>query len=326
MNLSILRRTGHLLYDNCLALLLLLIFSFIMMHFLPGNQVDVMLSNDFNSEVSSADYDGLMNVAGLDKPVWMQFFNWMISVIKGHLGYSYIYSASVSSLILNAIPWTLMLIILSLPLSLLSGTLLGLTAGMNADKFGSKLIFSLVTLISSLPGFVIALLLLSLLGFYFNWFPCDGGAMSLEAKITGEKILSDILWHGALPLLALSVQGSIRYFYLAYGLALQIQRRPFIFYAKMRGIKGVRLLWYWFFPNAMPEILSRLSTSLPGMVGATIFVEVVFSYPGAGSLMLDAINNRDYVLVQGCLLMIGGVVLVCNTVLDLFSRVLAERG
>ncbi|MEI8632090.1 ABC transporter permease subunit [Vibrio sp. PP-XX7] len=105
----------------------------------------------------------------------------------------------------------------------------------------------------------------------------DGwGGVSLESRITGTVSIPDVLWHGVLPLIALSFHGSIRYFYLAYGLARQIRKRPFISYARIRGVKGIRLLWHWFLPNAMPEIVSRLSSSLPGMVSATMFIEVIF--------------------------------------------------
>jgi len=311
--------------DNLPALATLLICSFLLLHSLPGSQADALLTSDLGVAVTAEDHTRLQARLGLDRPLWQQFGSWLGGVLRGDLGYSRLYAAPVAQVLADTLPWTLGLVLVALPLSLLTGALPGLLAGMAPQTGGAKYLFALVTLLSSLPGFVIALLLLSLFGFTLGWFP-TGGGISLEARLSGQVTLADLIYHALLPLLALSLHGSVRYFYLAWGLAQQISRRPFIRYARHRGIRGAGLLWRWYLPNAMPELLSRLSSSLPGILGATLFVEVVFSYPGAGALMLDAINNRDYPLLQGCLLLTGGIVLLGNSLLDLITTILTDRG
>ncbi len=318
-------RLARLLFDNLLALMVLLVFSFLLLHSLPGNQVDALLVSDIGAEVSAVDYAQVTAQLGLDKPLLLQFSDWLGGLVRGDLGYSLLYSAPILEVLAGALPWTLALVLCSLPVSLLLGALTGLLAGMAPQQQASRTILGLMTLFSSLPGFVVALLLLSLFSFALGWFPIGGGA-SLQARLSSQVELLDLVHHAFLPLLALSIHGSVRYFYLAYGLAQQISRRDFIRHARLRGVRGLRLLWRWYLPNAMPELLSRLSSSLPGIVGTTLLVEVVFSYPGTGALMLDAINNRDYPLLQGALLLTGSIVLLGNTLLDLLTATLTDRG
>lgn len=319
------RRYLRPLLGNLPALAILLICSFLLLHSLPGSQADALLSSDLGVNVSAETHARMRAELGLDRPLWQQFGHWLGDLLQGDLGYSRLHAAPVAAVLADALPWTLALVLIALPLSLLLGALPGLLAGMAAQRRSARLLFALITLFSSLPGFVIALLLLSLFGFTLGWFP-TGGGISLEARLSGQLPLVDLAHHALLPLLALSFHGSVRYFYLAWGLAQQISQRAFIRHARLRGIRGARLLWHWYLPNAMPELLSRLSSSLPGILGTTLFVEVVFSYPGAGALMLDAINNRDYRLLQGCLLLTGGIVLLGNSLLDLITTILTDRG
>lgn len=313
------------LLDNALALILLLILSFVLLQSLPGNQADALLSSDIRPDISDEDYRQAEVRLGLNKSLPEQFMEWVSGLIQGDMGYSLLYSAPVVEVLMGALPWTLALVVIALPLSLIIGSLLGLLAGIAPAQTVSRMLVGLVTLLSSLPGFVVALLLLSLFGISLGWFP-TGGGISLQAKLHGSFAIIDWAYHAFLPVLALSLHGSVRYFYLAYGLAQQVGRRPFIQHARIRGVRGWRLLWRWYLPNAMPELLSRLSSSLPGVVGASLLIEVVFSYPGSGSLMLDAINNRDYQLLQGGLLLTGSIVLLGNTLLDLVIAVLTNRG
>lgn len=318
-------RWGRSIINNLLASLFLLLFSFVLLHSLPGNQADVLLNRDIGPAVSLADYQYTRHQLGLDQSLLWQFGHWLKQVCQGDLGYSIVNAAPVWNLIRSALPWTLALVSLSIPLSLLLGGLVGLIAGMTDLHRSGQWLLTLMTALSSLPGFVIAFLLLALLGFQLDWFPTHGGE-SLLAGVTHRPQLTDRLWHGVLPLLALTLHACVHYFYLAYGLAQQIRNRPFIQSAQLRGIHGIRLLWRWYLPNAMPELLSRLSSSLPGTLGATILVEVVFAYPGIGNLMLATIQSRDYVLLQGIVLVTGLLVLFGNTLLDLISTALTDRG
>jgi peptide/nickel transport system permease protein len=313
------------LSDNLIALGVLVTASFLLLHTLPGNQADALLISDIGSEISHQDYARVEARLGLDQPLLIQFGNWLGGILQGDMGYSELHAAPIFDVLMGALPWTLGLVLLSLPLSLFTGAATGLLAGIKPEKKSSRIILGMMTLLSSLPGFVVALLLLSLFAFTLGWFP-TGGGVSLMTRLSGQVNLLDLIHHALLPLFALSFHGSVRYFYLAYGLAQQISQRPFIRYAQLRGVHGARLLWRWYLPNAMPELLSRLSSSLPGIVGASLFIEVVFSYPGTGSLMLDAINNRDYPLLQGALLLTGALVLMGNTLLDLLTTILTERG
>ncbi len=315
-----------LIFDNIIALFLLLTFCFVLIRLLPGNQVDILFNTDVGLEMNQDAYSSMLNRLGLQYSIFDQFISWAKKVLSGDLGYSYIHSASVTSIIASSLFWSLLLVVISLPISIIIGSLSGIYIGLKSERRMSRTIYMLVTILSSIPGYVIALLLLSYFGFYLQWFPSDGGAMSLLARIDGTIDVIDIIHHAILPVLSLVVLGSFRYFYLSYGLSIQIKNRPFVFFAIQRGIKGFHLIRYWIFPSALPEILSRLSSTIPGVITSTIFVEIVFSYPGTGGILIEAINNRDYALVQGTLFVIGCVILLLNTVIDIISAKMSERG
>lgn len=311
--------------DNVLALLLLLLLSFLMLDLLPGNQIDALFTNDLGLDISQQSYELALSEYGLDKPVATRFVLWLAQVASGNLGYSALHVAPVADILLSALPWTLALLACALPLSFFVGAIIGLASGMQVKSNTSKVLFSAMVFMSNIPIFVLGLLLLRLFSYSLGWLP-SGGAYSLGSYFAGVPSILELVIHAILPVSMLFLHAVIHYYYLSYALAQQINKRRFIFYARIRGIRGWRLLVSWFLPNALPELLSRLSSSLPHFIGLTIYVEAIFSYPGLGQLLLDAIYNRDYVLLQGCILVIGILVLAGNTLLDLISEVLNARG
>ena len=122
------------------------------------------------------------------------------------------------------------------------------------------------------------------------------------------------------------MHSALQYFYLARGLAQHISQRPFIEAARARGISRWRLLCSYYWPNAWPEIFTRMTAVLPGVLGATLFVETVFSYPGIGQMLLHAIHMRDFPLIQGVMVSLGFVILLLNSLIDLAVFRLNERG
>lgn len=311
--------------DNLLALLLLIGLNFVLPRGLPGDPVDALLGEDLVAGYSDAQLTQLKEAHGLSGSWWQQFGAYLVTLSQGDLGYSAQHAAPVAQLLADALPWTVLLMLSVIPTSLLIGVWPGLVAGARRGSVFDRVAEAVAALLSSFPAFAVGLLLLSVFGVSLSWFPIAGGT-SLFADYHGWRYAMDIIWHTTLPVLALSLHGGVHYFYLARGVAEQLAGRAFIQAARERGIRGGRLLFHYFFRNALPILLGKVSTTLPRTLGAVLFVEMVFSYPGVGQLLLDAIHARDYPLIQGGLFVLGVLVLAINSALDALISALGRRG
>lgn len=322
---AIWRRGGRLVLGNVLAFLLLLLITFALLHLLPGDPLDVLYGGDLVQQPDAHTRQQLRSQHGLDGTLVERLLLYVGQVMQANLGYSALHVAPVSQLIGHSLPWSLALVLLSVPVSLLLGVLPGLWAGSTANPKTEQALLMAGSLLSSLPSFAVALLLLSLFGVQLGWFPASG-AEQMFAGLSGWQLWLDRIWHAVLPVLVLSLHGSLRFFYLSRGLAQQIGERAFISAAKARGVGRRALLLRYYWPNAWPEILTRMTEVLPGVLGATLFVETVFSYPGIGQLLLNAIHSRDFPLIQGVVVSLGFVILLVNSLIDLLVLRLNQRG
>ena len=318
-------RLGKQLSDNALALALLIVLNFLLPRWLPGDPVDALLGEGVIAGYSDTQLALLKAQMGLDGSGWQQFGIYLAELARGNLGYSAFHAAPVAEVLGEALPWTLLLLAGSIPLSLVLGAGPGLIAGARRGSLFDHWSGAVAALLSSIPSFAVAMLLLGLFSVHLGWFPISGAA-SLFGPPPGWLHGLDLLWHALLPMLALALHGGVRYFYLSRGVALALSQRPFLFAARARGVRGRRLLIHYYGRNALPALLAKLSGTVPMVMGATLFVEVIFSYPGVGHLMLDAIQARDYPLVQGGLFLLSLMVLTINSMLDLLIAILGRRG
>lgn len=315
----------RILLGNALAFVMLLLLTFTLLYLLPGDPLDALYGTDLVQRPDVQTQERLRVEQGLAGLLHERLWLYLTQVLRGDLGFSALHAAPVSELIRSSLPWSLALVLLSVPLSLLLGVLPGLSAGSaNRPALDQGLIMA-AALLSSLPSFALALLLLGLFSVQLGWFPA-AGSEPLFSTDNGWRLWLGRLWHACLPILVLSLHGALRFFYLSRGLARQISERPFIAAAQARGVGYGRLLWCYYWPNAWPEILARMTGVLPSVLGATLFVETVFSYPGIGLLLLNAIHTRDFPLLQGVIVSLGFVILLVNSLIDLAVLRLNQRG
>jgi len=321
-------RLGHLSTQAALyaaAVCVLAAAGFALLRVLPGDPLDAYLASDIAATLPDAAREDLRQRLGLGGTAAAQFLAYLRLLAAGQWGHSLTHAAPVRTLIATSLPWTLGLVLLALPVALLLGAGAGLYAGSRPGGRGDAAVSTVATVLSSIPAFVVSLLLLGAFAIALEWLPLSGGASLFSGKQGWDAAL-DRLRHAALPAAALALHGFIQFFYLARGLAVRIGSRPYVEAARARGIGGARLLWHYYARNALPGLLGRLSAVLPGMLGATLFVEIVFAYPGVGKLMVDAIHARDLPLVQGIVLANGLLVLALNMLLDAVGGALARRG
>jgi len=298
------------------AFALALIFNFLLIRLIPGNPVDAMVARiasggSVSGEAMEKIYQAYIAEFGLDKPLWEQFLIYLGNLARGDLGVSFQQSpARVSTLIMQALPWT---IVLQLP-AILIGWIVGNVLGvLTAYRKGwlDKTVFPFSLFISTMPFYCLSILLLYLFAVVWRIFPPVGGYGFDMAPGWNTAFLVSAAQHYVLPFLSLVlvfIGGQ------AVGMrAMSIYEldADYVRYSHSLGVADNRIVRY-IFRNAMLPQVTGLALSIGGMVSGALITEIVFSYPGIGTLLFTAIRQEDYPVVQGITLLIMIAVLLAN--------------
>lgn len=249
---------------------------------------------------------------GLNQPIYVQYFYWLMELLQGNLGTSIKTYQSVSTMIGSHIGPTLLLMGTSLILSLVIALPVGIYSAVNQY---SKKDFTIVTtsfVASSIPSFFLSLIFIYLFALVLKWLPSSG-----MTTLGADFNFLDLLAHMALPVsvLTLSLAGSnIRYIRTSM---LEILQKDYLKAALVKGIGKRKVLWKHAFKNALLPIISVIGMQIPMLFGGAVVVEQVFSWPGLGLLMTSAITSRDYPVIMGVCLLSAVVVLVANLLTDI---------
>ena len=249
---------------------------------------------------------------GLNQPIYVQYFYWLMELLQGNLGTSIKTYQSVSIMIGSHIGPTLLLMGTSLILSLVIALPVGIYSAVNQY---SKKDFTIVTtsfVASSIPSFFLSLIFIYLFALVLKWLPSSG-----MTTLGADFNFLDLLAHMALPVsvLTLSLAGSnIRYIRTSM---LEILQKDYLKAALAKGIGKRKVLWKHAFKNALLPIISVIGMQIPMLFGGAVVVEQVFSWPGLGLLMTSAITSRDYPVIMGVCLLSAVVVLVANLLTDI---------
>ncbi|MFA5528201.1 MAG: ABC transporter permease [Peptostreptococcales bacterium] len=305
----------------------ILIINFFLPRFMPGDPFLYLSVDDGNVSVaySEKQIEEYKAYYGLDRPLYIQFLNYIKGLLKGDLGYSIYYNISVLELIFTRLPWTLFIVLTSLLISSIIGVFLGTVSAYSRNGFLDKFAYFSMTVFSEIPSFLLGIFLLFIFAARLGLFPLAGGMTAFGNFQTKLYYLIDIIYHGTLPVLTLSLVKIGEFYLLARSSMLTVLSQDYIQTAKGKGLKKKRILFYHALRNGMPPIVARIFMSLGGLFGGAILVENVFSYPGVGRLMREAFLVRDYVLIQGILLIIAIMVLFFSYLSDVFCKKMDPR-
>jgi len=312
-----------------LAFAVALLLNFLLPRLIPGNPVDALVATmaaggTLTSETAERLYNSYIAEFGLDKPLGTQFLYYARNLGRGDLGVSFGRPpARVQDLISEAIPWTLALQAPAILIGWILGNVLGAITAYRREWF-DRLLFPVALFISSMPYYCLAIILLYLLAVHWPVFPPGGGYSYALAPSMTWTFFRSALQHYWLPFLSLVlvfVGGQ------AVGMrAMSIYEldADYVRYSRSLGIPSGRIVAY-IFRNAMLPQVTGLATSIGSMVGGALITEIVFSYPGVGSLLFSAIRQNDYPVVQGVTLLIMVGVLVANFTVDILYGVIDPR-
>jgi len=301
-----------------------LCINFILPRVVGGNPVAYMAGGVRLSSPEAA--ERIVQQFGLDKPLYEQFIIYLMNTFRGNLGVSFeYYPRTVLSVMMSRLPWTLFLMGTATVLEVIIGIFLGIAAGW---KSGSKTDISteIVSLIFwATPSFWLGMLLLLLFAFFLPIFPI-GFAFTFGASYSNIfGFIADVLYHAILPIITLTL-------FLFAGTTLVMRNsmgdvlgEDYMLTAEAKGLSERRIKYWHAARNALLPTATNVATQIGLITGGAVLVETVFSYPGLGQLIYQAVNMRDYPVIQGCFLIFAIFVILSNFVVDILYARLDPR-
>ncbi|WML33702.1 nickel ABC transporter permease [Clostridium sp. OS1-26] len=284
-----------------LFLFLLSFFSFMIIKLAPGDPVMNILGTQ-DLAASNQDIEQLREKLGLNKPMLVQYYDWLKNVVQFNLGNSIITGKSVTSQIghsfLNtvilALGSTLVMLVISIPL--------GVVSAFYRNGVVDKVIKLLNAVGASIPGFWLGFLLVDIFATKLNLLPSMG---------IGE------IKHIVLPSLTLGITMAPPYVRLLKASLVENMEQDFVRAAYARGITKKRIFFFHIFRKSLIPFITLFGMSIGSFMGGTVVIEVLFSYPGLGKLAIDSITARDYSIIQGFILFTGLIVFLINVIVDM---------
>jgi peptide/nickel transport system permease protein len=318
------RYFGRKLLSAMVTIVLIVLFNFILFRMMPGSPERALLRNaHINAQVIAATRERW----GLDKPVIPdQLVAYIVSTAQGDLGYSLKFEDETVVDVLATHFWPTVILfgvgeVLAAIIGLALGAYTGWRRGGPIDLGGNAL--SLI--LYSMPYFVIGMLLLVVFGTFLHWFPV-AGMLKLGAQYTGpfDRPL-DFLAHFTLPVTTVAIGLIGQYSILMRSSVIETLSEDYITTARAKGISDTRILRAHALPNALLPAVTLIAINLGYVVAGAITVEVVFNWPGLGTLTVDALASRDYPLLQGAFLLLSITVVVANLLADILYAFLDPR-
>lgn len=288
--------------------------NFLLPRVMPGNPLALLAGAEVG-QLSPEERAAVIAEAGLDRPWYMQYLGYWKDVLTFDFGYSYRLGRPIDDLILERLPWTLLVTLLALAVGGLVGVGLGAWSAWRRGRPSDVGLLSTMIALESTPSFWLGMLLIAYFSVQLGWLP-SFGAETPAAGLDGLARLSDIAEHAVLPVVTLSIL-SIPTVYLTMRYSmLSVLGEDFIRTAHAKGLSPRRILFGHVARNAIIPVVTVLALRAGFAFGGTVVIETVFSYPGLGRLVFDAVSGRDYPVMQATFLVFTLAVLASNLVAD----------
>ncbi|WP_330274706.1 ABC transporter permease [Lentzea sp. NBC_00516] len=303
--------------------------NFVIPRLLPGNPVDILMAK-LQQRGGSVDpaarqaYETLLGTGGRESFA-QEYLAYLGSLLRGDLGVSVsAFPAKVSDVIGASLPWTVVLVGLATLISFVLGIGLGALVGWKRGTWLDSLVPA-TTMLAAVPYFWLALILVALLSSGLGWFPLNGGYDVVLDPGWSPEFLGSALYHGILPALTIVVSSVGGWLLGMRNMMVSAMSEDYVLTARAKGLTGSRVMVRYAARNAVLPSVAGFAISLGFVVSGSIITEQVFSYPGIGSKLLQAVQNNDYALMQGIFLVITVAVLGANLVVDLLYGLIDAR-
>lgn len=284
--------------------------SFLLMYMAGSDAVTEMYTNR-GVEVAQEIIDARKADLGLNLPFFQQYLSWLRAMLHGNMGTSYVTGEAVLESFLRKLPATIWLTTLSILLTVVISLPLGILAAVRHNK-AEDLVLRFCSFIgNAMPNFFVAMLLMQLLGIRLNLLPVISGGTDWQSAI--------------MPTMTLAIAMSAKYLRQVRSTVLEELNKDYVLGAKARGVSRKVILWKNVMKSAMLTIMTLLTLSIGSLLGGTAIIESIFMWDGVGKLAVDAINMRDYPLIQAYVMWMAIIYVVVNLIADLLYHHLDPR-
>ncbi|MCC2610561.1 ABC transporter permease [Neorhizobium petrolearium] len=294
------------------------ILVFVAIRLVPGDAITAMLGTEAGL-LTPAQRDALASYFGIDQPILVQYWHWLLGVFQGDLGISVTYGKPVLGVILERFPLTLQLALMSMCVALAVGLPAGVFAATRNEKLSDLGVRIFAMIGQSTPNFVVGLLIIYALSAGFGILPTMGEFTPLftdPLRNLGQMIL---------PAVTLGFAFAASVTRISRSAMLDVLSDDYVRTARSKGVPKRSVIWRHALPNALIPVVTLSGVEFGYLLGGAVLVEQIYALPGLGRLVLDAILQRDYALVQGCVLFIAFNFMVINLLVDLLYATLDPR-
>lgn len=310
MGRYVLKRLGI----SLIVVLLVSVISFTLVHMLPGDPAVLALG----SEASAQDIKTFRDQYYLNEPVVKQYFIWMSNLLRGDLGDSIAYSRPVLACLVERLPRTISIGLPALIISSIIGIGCGILSAVQRGKFADNFITFLSTVGLGAPQFW-----LGIVGIYV--FGMQLGLLPLSGYVAPSENLGQFLYYGCMPICILSFSLLASVARQTRSNMLEVVNQDYIRTARANGLVERSVIYKHALKNALIPVITTIGLQVRVVVGGSLMVEQVFNIAGIGTLIVSAVNGRDYMVVQGCVFMISLFTVACNFIIDLLYGLVDPR-
>ncbi|AND43011.1 ABC transporter permease (plasmid) [Cytobacillus firmus] len=314
--------TGKLL-QYFIVIFLMLTLNFLLPRLMPGNPL-VFLAGEDVGFMSSAEKDAILDKYGLNDSILEQYGTYIKNIFTGDFGYSYQQKRPISELLMERLPWTMLLTGLGLVLSTVIGVMFGAISAWRRGTNTDANLLTVFMFLSAMPSFWVGMILVSIFSAQLGWLPVFG-AESAWSNYTGMDRFIDIGKHLILPLATLILISVTSTFMIMRYSMLNVLGEDYIMMAKAKGVKEKVIKYKHAMRNALLPVATVFMLSLGFTLGGATVIETVFAYPGVGRLMFESVLSRDYPLIQATFLIITFSVVIANFLADLIYPLLDPK-
>ena len=292
------------------------IVTFALVHLTPGDPVNFIL--DIDPEVTEADRDRVRAEYGLDQPLYVQYFDWIVGVIQGDFGESFATGRAVSDIIATRLPPTIMLGLFGWVFAIVIAVPTGIYAAVNRQKLGDDISRFVALAGISIPNFWLGLMLILVFALWIDLWP---------AVYTGRGAIysPEALWYLILPGVTIGTASAASMMRIMRQSMAEQLNQEYVTTARAKGLPERTVVLKHVLRNSLISVVTVAAFLTAGIISGSVVVEVVFSWPGLGAELINAITAREYNIVMGITLFIGVFIILANLVADLAYALLDPR-
>ena len=308
------------------AFLVAVTVNFLLPRMMTGDPFEIMFAAA-QGQMQPEQIEALRAQFGfISGPLYLQYWGYIKSVFTGDLGPSiFRFPTPVTEVIGSALPWTIFIAGTSAILSIVLGTFFGAYAAYHRGQWFDSFFSPSFLVLGAFPAVVVAMLIYYIFGLVLEWFPIAYGYNPDLDPDWSFEFISSVAYHAVLPITSMLIVSIGGWLFGMRNSMINLLDEDFITMAKAKGLSDFRIMVHYAARNAILPVVTSISMAIAFIVGGALFVEIVFNYPGLGNLMLNAVQSRDYPLIQGLMLIIVICVLFSNFCADLLYLWLDPR-